>query len=243
MVRFYIDVHQCASERRGRKKFDMPPSYWVRLDFAQAVYGIPLNTSWDYRTEVEPTTADLIAFLVTWTNDVMSLINAIQPTTISNVHVRAVWRGNTAVQAESAVAGTGDVVVATDDQQVSSASLAFKKFVGPSIGFDGVPYTEPSRQINHGYVFIPGASDAWISGGRSVIPTALVSALDDVEDVLADSIVGGSNNFIPIVHGFALAAQASPTVLPARPEVFADIEGSTFKWVTWHESREVNTQR
>lgn len=219
------------------------PSYWVRLTFAQAVYGIPLSTDWDYRTEVEPTTADLIAFLVTWTNDIMSLINAIQPTTISNVHVRAVWRGNTAVQAESAVAGTGDVTVATDDQQVSSASLAFKRFVGPTIGWDDTPWDEPVRSINHGYVFVPGASDDWVSGGRSVIPTALVSALDDLEDAMADSLVGGTNNFIPIVHGFALPEITGSRPKPARPEVYADIEGATFKWVTWHESREVNTQR
>lgn len=218
-------------------------SRWIRLTFTQAIYGIAVQTDWDYRITTVPTSAGLAAFLVTWTNDIMALINAIQPETVLNNHVKAVWRGNTSIQAESNVSGGGDLVVTGTLQQVSSASIAFKKFVDPTILFDDTPYAESQRQITHGFVFIPGATDDWIEDGRSVIPTAIVSDVDALEGALADTITSGSEAYIPIVHGFALAAKVTPPTLPARPEVYADVVGSTFKWVTWHESRERNTFR
>lgn len=218
-------------------------SYWVKVTLNQAEFGIPLVTEYDYRTETVPTTAHMIAVVSEFVTNIIPKINAIQVEQVANINVRAVWRGNTAVQAEANVSGTGDVVLADTEVQVSSASIAIKKFVSETNDWNDIPWENELRNITHGYVFIPGASDEWVIGGRSVVPGSLASAFETLQDELAVSFSAAGSLMIPIVHGYALPLVGEPNPKPFRPESYADIEAVTFKWVTWHESRQRNTVR
>ena len=218
-------------------------SYWVKVTLNQAEFGIPLVTEYDYRTETVPTTAHMVAVVGEFVTNIIPKINAIQVDQVANINVRAVWRGNTAVQAEANVSGTGDVASAEADVQVSSASIALKKFVAETNDFNDIPWEDELRNITHGYVFIPGADDDWIFGGRSIVPGALASALETLLDELATSFSAAGSLMIPIVHGYALPLVGEPNPKPFRPESYADIEAVSFKWVTWHESRQRNTVR
>lgn len=218
-------------------------SYWVKVTLNQAEFGIPLVTEYDYRCTTVPTTAHMIELATYFRDTVMPIINAVQVEQIQNIQVRAVWRGNTAVQAERNLTGSGLVVVADTAVQVSSASIAIKKFVAETNDFNDIPWENELRAITHGYIFIPGASDDWIDNGRSVVPSGLATEQNALEAFLEDEIPVTGNNFIPIVHGYALPLVSGENAKPFRPESYADIEAASFKWVTWHESRQRNTIR
>lgn len=219
-------------------------SFWVKVTLSQGMSVVPLVTDWDYRCETEPTTTAMGLLCAQWASTLVPIVNAVQDERVRNVRVKAVWRGNTAVQSELSLPGGGLVEVIESDQQVTSASITIKKFVSETNDFDDNPYTdEPKRYIQEGFVFVPGASDQWITGGLSVVPTALTTEMTALLAMIIDPVDVAGNSFIPIVHGFALSAIGGSNPRAARPEVYADVEGASFKWITWHESRQNNSVR
>lgn len=220
------------------------PSYWVKVTLSQVEYNIPLRTEWDYRVVDEPTTAAMLEFATEWRDTFLPLVNAIQADTVENYRMSVVWRGNTAVQAELVLTGGGDVVTTADEQQVSSASITIKKYVSNTFLWDDdSQFTDPLRTIKRGMVYVPGATDEWVSSGRSSVPSGLASDMTALVSGMADTIVADTRIYIPVVHGYALPAITGDNPRAARPEVYADIESAVFKWVTWHEARQDNSFR
>lgn len=206
---------------------------WIRATFTQVVNSAKAISEWDYRTEITPTSADLFDFLTAMlASNILDAANDLQHTQVLNVSLKAVWRGNAAVNAQTPVSGGGTYAAAGSLVPQSQSCFYFKKYVGGSFDFsDDTEVT--NRAIQGGALFLTGITDDWMENGFPAVPAALSTQLTDFLQLLPQPLTVGADTYQPIVHGYALPA--SP--LPARPEVYADVVGAQFIRTSWQRRR------
>lgn len=210
---------------------------WVRIEFYQTVNGTRADMTFDYRTSTTPTYSKLLNLLGTWDDVQLPAINALQHTGVLNVGAKAQWRGNAAVSYETGLGGGGTYDPGDAMIPLSQQSFYLRRYVGESKNWDDDAVVTV-RPIERGAIFMAGITDDWASAGQPDVPSTLNTALDDfMAAMIAPIVVGGSETYVPVVHGFALAATGAPHPKEARPEVYADIETVQFKRPTWVKGR------
>lgn len=210
---------------------------WVRIELYQTVNGVPADMTFDYRVSTEPTFSKLLNLLGTWDDVQLPAINALQHVGVRNVGAKAQWRGNAAVSYETGLGGGGTYDPGDAQIPLSQQSFYLRRYVGQSKEWsDDTVVT--NRAIERGMMLMCGITEGWASAGQPDVPSTLDTALETFMDAMIATIeVGGVDNYIPVVHGFALEATGEPHPKTARPEVYADIVTVQFKRPTWVKGR------
>lgn len=210
---------------------------WVRIELKQTVNGVRADSTFDYRTAQTPTYSGLLNLLGTWDDVQLPALNAIQHSGVRNVGAKAQWRGNAAVSYETGLGGGGEYDPGDAMIPLSQQSFYLRRYVGESKRWDNDAVVV-NRAIERGAIFLAGITDDWASAGQPDVPGTLETALEDfMAAMIANIVVGGTDTYVPVVHGFALPATGEPHPKEARPEVYADIVTVQFKRPTWISGR------
>lgn len=208
---------------------------WIKVTLKQTYKGVLCMADFDYRLTDDPTVSDLIDLLGTMDDAWLTAINGIQHDSVRNQGISATWRGNAAVTYETSLDGGGTYAAAADLLPLPQQSFYFRRYVGTSHEWDGGELVT-ARPIAKGALFLVGITDDWATDGDPDVPSGLADELASFLAFQTFTFTIGDLDYVPVVHGYALPA-ASP--LPARPEVYADIESVSFRRPSWRRDRHI----
>lgn len=213
---------------------------WIELRLNQYNYFQPTTTIFNYLHDGDQEDVDLDGLLAYWETNLLPLINASQSDAVLNNSLFATLHGAFARTAERANTGRGDIAGSSGIYPRPAATYYLKANVSSSYKFSDGTVVD-SRRIRRGAFYLTGITDEFMADGLSVIPVAYSADVFAMTDAMADVVDVDDILYTPIVHGYALPAQAEgehQRELPARAECYAAIVNVLFKQYTWLHSRQ-----
>lgn len=206
---------------------------WYQVVLRQIIGGIKMENVFDYRVE-DPSQANWTAELAgNFRSLTMLDVNNIQHEDVLNDEVYCINRSDSKYTHLANATGTGDVIAASGLLQLPTQMYYFRLNVGDTFAFiDGAE--ETVRPIRRGAKYISGLVDEAVAAMTQNDVYLLTERLALADRFATTITVGGTDDMIPIVHGWALPVK---TPLPGRAEVYADIVGASSVGVSNLKSR------
>jgi len=193
------------------------------------------TSTWEltYRLETYPTPAELLTVWEDFQTDVLSAVNAIQPEEVVNIKLKVQNRGTNTDMWEGNLEGGGTYAAATEEVMPSPFTWYFKLLTGPTTVFaTQAPCTD--APIRRGALYLPGATDIWLSGGSYTVPVTLATEYSTLIGVLSDGFTSITQTFIPVVLAQPIPATSEHAAYEQR---VADVTGSYYKSITRFKKR------
>lgn len=210
-------------------------SRMVWAEVTQAINGKPYVATMKFRTEAQPTIAQLGAFATVFMSGWDTCIMPIQHEQVVNQKLVVSLR-NPFRSVEQTISGAGTSGADEDTIPVSQAAFRFKLY--PDLSYEwytGDPVT--TRAIKRGFHFLAGIDDRYMTAGAFTIPSAMATAITTATWWFSQPLTpAGQSDYIPIIYGAEIPATQEKAL---RPEIWADIVDSQLTAYTWMRTRKL----
>lgn len=213
---------------------------WVEVINHQLCFGYHCVNRFSYRVADYIPIANAVDWVEDWVNGVAVPLLACQHANVSQLQTNFTMHGPAAYEIIHANSGVGTLAVSAENRLPAEWTYYVRGFVLESLNWSD-DVMQPVRPIKTAKWFFSGVTDTTVGGGvYNFTSGAAGTALTALMAVLQDEQTFNGVVSTPIVYGYPLAAvdHTPPTPdLPARPEVYAEIQSAAVQRISRLRSR------